>query len=79
MEAGKMSKIRLATTFSGIGAIEWAFKRLNLKHELVFACDNGDIEIDINSDEELKKIKQMNDIKTKKKYVDNLYAQLSTK
>ena len=79
MEAGKMSKIRLATIFSGIGAIEWAFKRLNLKHELVFACDNGDIEIDINSDEELKKIKQMNDLNTKKKYVDNLYTQLSRK
>ena len=34
--------IRLATVFSGIGAIEWAVKRLNLEHELVFACDNGE-------------------------------------
>ena len=39
-----MKKIRLATTFSGIGAIEFAFKRLHLNHEIVFACDNGDIE-----------------------------------
>lgn len=31
--------IRLATTFSGIGAIEQAFKRLNLNHSLVFAGD----------------------------------------
>ncbi len=31
--------IRLATTFSGIGAIEFAFKRLGLKHEIVFAGD----------------------------------------
>jgi DNA (cytosine-5)-methyltransferase 1 len=32
--------IRLATAFSGIGAIEHALGRLNLKHEIVFACDN---------------------------------------
>lgn len=31
--------IRLATVFSGIGAIEQAFKRLNLNHSLVFAGD----------------------------------------
>ncbi len=34
--------IRLATTFSGIGAIEYAFKRLRLKHEIVFAGDIND-------------------------------------
>ena len=33
-------KIRLATVFSGIGAIEHAFNRLNIKNEIVFACDN---------------------------------------
>ena len=31
--------IRLATCFSGIGAIEQAFKRLNLKHKIIFAGD----------------------------------------
>uniref|UniRef100_UPI003F4BB3A6 DNA cytosine methyltransferase n=1 Tax=Brachyspira catarrhinii TaxID=2528966 RepID=UPI003F4BB3A6 len=31
--------IRLATCFSGIGAIEHAFKRLKLKHEIIFAGD----------------------------------------
>ena len=30
---------RLATMFSGIGAIEFAFKRLNLKTEMIFASD----------------------------------------
>ena len=35
-------KIRLATTFSGIGAIEYAFKRLGLKHEIIFAGDIND-------------------------------------
>lgn len=31
--------VRLATLFSGIGSIENAFKRLNLKHKIVFAGD----------------------------------------
>lgn len=31
--------IRLGTLFSGIGAIEYAFKRLGLKHRIVFAGD----------------------------------------
>lgn len=34
--------VRLATCFSGIGAIEQAFKRLKLKHKIVFAGDIDD-------------------------------------
>ena len=34
--------INLATTFSGIGAIEYAFKRLGLNHNIVFAGDIND-------------------------------------
>ncbi len=37
--------LRLATVFSGIGAIEHALKRMNIDNKIVFACDNGDIEI----------------------------------
>ena len=29
-------KIKLATVFSGIGAIEFALKRLNIEHDIVF-------------------------------------------
>lgn len=48
--------IRLATVFSGIGAIEHALERMNIENEIVFACDNGDVEIltkdiDMNLDE----------------------------
>jgi DNA (cytosine-5)-methyltransferase 1 len=32
--------IKVATLFSGIGAIEHALKRLKLKNKIVFACDN---------------------------------------
>ena len=34
--------MRLATVFSGIGAIEQALIRSHLQHEIVFACDNGE-------------------------------------
>ena len=37
--------IRLATVFSGIGAIEHALDRMGIEHEIVFACDNGDVDV----------------------------------
>ena len=72
-------KIKLATAFSGIGAIEQAFKRLNIEHEIVFACDNGDVIIDVNTDEELENIKKLKTPKEKREYVFNLYRKLSRK
>lgn len=39
--------IKLATVFSGIGAIEHALDRMQLEHEIVFACDNGDVELEM--------------------------------
>jgi len=66
-------KIKVGTVFSGIGAIEQAMKRMNMEHEIVFACDNGNIEIDINTDEELRKVKSLSSIKDKKDYANMLY------
>ena len=37
--------IKLATVFSGIGAIEHALNRMDIEHKIVFACDNGDIDV----------------------------------
>lgn len=37
--------IKLATVFSGIGAIEHALNRMDIDYEVIFACDNGDIDI----------------------------------
>lgn len=34
-----MKQIHLATTFSGIGAVEQAFKRLKIPHKIIFAGD----------------------------------------
>lgn len=59
--------IRLATVFSGIGAIEHALDRMGIQHEIVFACDNGDVDIlskkiDDNIDdidEEIRNLKEI--------------------
>lgn len=58
--------IRVATVFSGIGAIEHALKRMGLEHKIVFACDNGDVDIfsrdiAINIDEIEKEINTLSD------------------
>ena len=58
--------IRLGTLFSGIGAIEQALLRLKEEHINVFACDNGEIDLQLLPQEEqieynrLRKISQKN-------------------
>ena len=37
--------LKVATVFSGIGAIEHSLKRSNIEHKIVFACDNGDVDV----------------------------------
>ncbi len=43
--------IRLGSVFSGIGAPEQALKKLGFDVQIVFACDNGEIEIPETGDE----------------------------
>lgn len=71
--------IKLATLFSGIGAVEQALIRMNKEYEIVFACDNGDIEIDIDVEETKKHVFNLKDKKEKKDYIDNLYKSHSRK
>ncbi|MBS5112728.1 MAG: DNA (cytosine-5-)-methyltransferase [Coprobacillus cateniformis] len=69
-----MKKIRLSTVFSGIGSIEWAMKTLDISHEIVFACDNGDLNIDgLNIEQELSYIKNLSTIDEMKEYEDRLF------
>lgn len=68
------NRVRVATVFSGIGAIEYALKRMNVPHEIVFACDNGERDIEYNEEEEKDNIKQLNGPLEKREYVDRLYA-----
>ncbi len=70
-----MKKIlNLATVFSGIGAIEQALERLKIDYNIVFACDNGEIEIDIDTDKELKNIKKMSTVDEKIIYANSFYV-----
>ena len=66
--------IKVATVFSGIGAVEFALKRLNKEHEIIFACDNGNIEIDYDTNKEMETIRKMKTPFEKKQYVDYLYS-----
>ncbi len=66
--------IKLATLFSGIGAIEQALKQLDIDYKISFACDNGERELKLSKDEidsNLKKLKSSE----RKKYIDRLYEE----
>ncbi|MEG2637623.1 MAG: DNA (cytosine-5-)-methyltransferase, partial [Acinetobacter sp.] len=71
--------LKLGTVFSGIGAIEHALERLSIPHDIAFACDNGNIEIDLERDEIEKNLENLNSFKEKKAYVDGLYAKKKKK
>lgn len=67
--------IRLATVFSGIGSIEWALKRLNIEHEIVFACDNGDIELkNVDIDKAISEIRKLKTIDEQREYEEKLFS-----
>ena len=69
-----MKKLRLATVFSGIGAPEQALNKMNIPYDIVFACDNGERELQLTKEEIIeeanKKEKDIND------YVKELYNNL---
>ena len=64
--------VRIATVFSGIGAVEESFKQLKIPTNIVFACDNGEREPKL-------KLKVLFDVanhiltdKEQKKFIDKL-------
>ena len=66
--------IKLATVFSGIGAPEEALKQLNKEFETVFACDNGERELDLTYDEITDQTKEMT-YEQRLKFVNDLYKE----
>jgi DNA (cytosine-5)-methyltransferase 1 len=58
--------IKLATIFSGIGSIEQALKRLGIDYKIVFACDNGDVELNMLEGDELAEYKRLVKLRSKK-------------
>ncbi len=71
--------IRLATVFSGIGAIEQALTRMDIPFETAFACDNGERMIDVDYDKEMDIVRGLSTVKEKREYVDELYKSRSRK
>lgn len=69
-------KLRVATVFSGIGAPEFALKRMGIDHEIVFACDNGEIDM-LQSDEEI--IEQLSHISDPEKRKEYVSSQINTR
>ena len=72
----KNGKLRIATVFSGIGSPEFALKRMNIPHEIVFACDNGEIDMIQSEDDILEHLKGIKTLKERKEYVA---SQINTK
>ena len=62
--------MRLATVFSGIGSIEQALRRLGKDYEIVFACDNGDVELNLLSGEDLEDYTRLTKLRSKKQLRD---------
>ncbi len=67
-----MKKIFVATVFSGIGAFEQALMKLNIPHEIVFACDTGERYVDFDY-ENIKSLTSGMNNSDREKYISNLY------
>lgn len=66
------SKLKIATVFSGIGSAEFALKGLGIDYDVVFACDNAEIELNENEETIRKVLSQINSHREKKEYIDSL-------
>ena len=64
--------LKLATVFSGIGAIEYALDKLNIPHEIIFACDNGERRLKTSYEDIEQATADMNNA-NRNKYVTGLY------
>lgn len=71
--------IRIGTVFSGIGSAEFALKRLGVDHEIVFACDNGNVTINYDKDKEFENVLNLKTAKEKQVFVEELYNKHTNK
>ncbi len=67
--------MKIATVFSGIGAAEQALKQLGVAHEIVFACDNGERDIDVDIETIKLKTSKMN-VNESREYINSIYDSL---
>ena len=71
--------IKVGSVFSGIGAFEQALKRLEFDHKLMFACDNGNINLEIDYEKELDTVRNLSNRRLKNNYVKEIYNNKSRK
>ena len=64
--------IRLATVFSGIGAVEHALDRLKIPYQIAFACDNGERRLKTSYEEIAQKTAGMSN-EDRDAFVSDLY------
>lgn len=72
MKYSEKRKLKVATVFSGIGSPEFALRRMNVPHEIVFACDNGEIDMLQPEEDILEHLKTIDSIEGRKKYVNSM-------
>ena len=65
-------KIKIGTIFSGIGAAEFALRRLKIPHEILFACDNGELEYSIPEMDVESKLSIIKNPRERKAFLDIL-------
>lgn len=65
-------RLQIGTLFSGIGAAEFALKRLNIPHDIVFACDNGEIMLSENDEVIEAKLAELKTYEERKAYINSL-------
>lgn len=71
-ESVNEKRLQVATVFSGIGAPEFALKRLGIAHDIVFACDNGEIDLTEPDDKISEELKNIDTLAERKAYVNSL-------
>ncbi len=65
-------RLQVATVFSGIGAPEFALRRLGIPHDIVFACDNGEIDMLQPEEEIAEALKKLPTRQERKEYVRSM-------
>lgn len=65
--------MKLATVFSGIGAVEQALKKLNINFDIMFACDTGERYINDDVDSINKRIENVT-YEEKRKIISEIYS-----
>ena len=67
-----INNVRIGTLFSGIGAAEFALKRLGITHEIVFACDNGELMLSADDETIQKQLALLPTVEERKAYIKSL-------